>query len=178
MKQAVIKDGVVVSVIENETLVNFGTGFLTVELGEKDIAFSGCTYDAERGFIAAQNAPPTKAELQAYANSKQWALATGGIELALGGSTLRFATDAVSQTLITGKAARLSQPNPPASINWQTPDGSWVTITDAEFMTVAIAIADFVQATFDTLKDVLTAIDAGTITDKAGVDAASWPSNG
>jgi len=39
-----------------------------------------------------------------------------------------------------------------------------------------VAVADFIQQTFDTLATVLAAINAGTITTTAKIDAANWPS--
>lgn len=112
----------------------------------------------------------------AYANAKQWALAVGGYTITISGTPIQFQTDPVSMGLITGKAARLAQPNPPASFDWQTPTG-FVTIAAADFLAAATAIADFVQSTFTALAVVQAAIASGQITTIAGVDAAAWPSN-
>ena len=115
--------------------------------------------------------------LSTYANYKQWSLATAGYTITLSGVTCLFATDPESLTLITGKAVRLGQPNPPATIEWQFASGS-VELTAADFMLAANAIADFFQGTFDTLlKVVLPGISAGTITSLAQIDSAPWPSN-
>lgn len=112
-----------------------------------------------------------------YANAKQWAVATGGFTIFLSGIECSFATDTESLTLITGKAVRLGQPNPPATIEWQFASGS-VELTAADFMLAANAVADFFQGTFDTLlKVVLPGISAGTITSLAQIDSAPWPSN-
>lgn len=119
---------------------------------------------------------PTTATLAAYANAKQWALATSGYTITVNSAPLVFPSDVVSMGLITGKAARLAQPNPPVSFDWQTPTG-FVTIAAADFISVATQIADFVQSTFTALAVVFAAIEAGTITTTAEVDAASWPSN-
>jgi hypothetical protein len=120
--------------------------------------------------------PPTVAQLIAYANAKQWTLATGDYTITVNSSPLVFPSDVVSLGLITGKAARLAQPNPPASFEWQTPTG-FVTIAAADFISVATQIADFVQSTFSALAVVFAAIEAGTITTTAEIDASSWPSN-
>lgn len=115
--------------------------------------------------------------LTTYANAKQWGLAIGGYTITLSGVVCTFQTDSESQTLITGKAVRLAQPNPPATIEWQFASGA-VTLTAADFLLAAVAIADFVQATFDTLlKTVLPALAAGTMTTRDQIDAAAWPSN-
>lgn len=131
---------------------------------------------ANVGLLPSGLAPPNSAMLAAYANAKQWDLATGGYTITVNSAPLVFPSDVVSMGLITGKAARLAQPNPPASFDWQTPAG-FVTIAATDFIIVATQIADFVQLTFNALAAVFAAIAAGTITTTAEVDAASWPSN-
>jgi hypothetical protein len=116
----------------------------------------------------------TPATLVAYANWKQWALATGGYTTTIGGAARTFVTTTEGQALITGKQLRLQQAGAPASIQWQF-GGNFVSIAAADFTTAAIKVADFVQATFDTLSSVSSAIGAGTITTVAQVDAAAWP---
>ena len=118
--------------------------------------------------------PDTTTEsLLAYANAKQWALATGGYTTTVNGQSITVATDATSQLLMTGKAMRLGQKNPPASIAWQL-DSGFVTLAAADFLVVASAADDFVQSTFDKLKEVEAAIRAAppTITTTADIDAA------
>lgn len=115
--------------------------------------------------------------LTTYANAKQWGLAIGGYTITLSGVVCTFQSYPESMTLITGKAVRLGQPNPPATIEWQFATGS-VTLSAADFMLAANAMADFVQATFDTLlTEVLPGLAVGTITTRAQIDAAAWPSN-
>ncbi len=131
------------------------------------------------GLPATGLTPPTTAQLIAYANAKQWALATGGYTVTLtpvGGSAtaLLWATDPISQALVTGKAVRLQQTGAPTSTVWQFPTG-FETLAAADFIAVAMQIADFVQATFTALEPVLAAIAAGTITAAAQIDAAAWP---
>ena len=64
---------------------------------------------------AALAAGPTQAQLVAYANAHQWALATGGYTVTLtpvGATTaqaITFATDTTSLSLMDGKVARLGQ---------------------------------------------------------------------
>ena len=118
----------------------------------------------------------TATQLAAYANAHQWALATGGFTVTIASTARMFMTDDISTGLITGKAVRLGQPNPPATINWQFASG-YVLITAAEFLAAATQIADFVQATFDSLEPVLASIASGAITMTAQVDSAAWPSN-
>jgi hypothetical protein len=147
--------------------------------GPGSIAAGALALDAvliAAGLPASGLTAPTRAQLLAYANAKQWALATGGYTITVNAVPLIFPSDVVSMGLITGKAARLAQPNPPASFDWQTPTG-FITIAASDFVVVATEIADFVQATFDALAAVFAAIEAGTITTTAEIDAASWPSN-
>ena len=131
----------------------------------------GWTYDGHSFSAPPPPPPPTAEDLIAYANGVQWQKATGGYTKTVGGASLTFPTDATSQALITGKAVRLGQPNPPATVDWQFPTG-FVTMQAADFLADAVKIADFVQATFDTLKTVMTEITAGTITTTAQIDAA------
>lgn len=139
----------------------------------------GWTY--ANGVFAAPAAPaPTQAQLAAYANAKQWALATGGYTITLtpvgapAAEAFVFATDATSYSLMTGKALRLQQANPPAATNWQFASG-FASIATADFIAAAIEVADFMQATWNTLETVLATIAAGTITTMAEVDTAAWP---
>lgn len=128
------------------------------------------------GLPATRLAVLTKDGLNAYANAKQWSLATGGHTVTVGGVARRFATDVTSMTMMDGKVTRMSQPNPPASFNWQFPTG-FVNIPAADFVVAATACADFVQATFDMLfETVQPGIADGTITTTAQIDDAAWPS--
>lgn len=119
--------------------------------------------------------PATPAMLAAYANWKQWRLATGGYTATIAAAARKFATDEGSLSLIAGKQLRLQQLNPPTSILWQFADVGFVSIAVADFTPAAIKIADFVQSTFDTLKAIEDGIAGGTIATFADVDAAAWP---
>lgn len=119
----------------------------------------------------------TTSQLSRYANLKQWTIAIGGYTATVAGTARLFETDTTSMLLITGKQARLGQPNPPTTINWQFPTVGFVSIAAADFTTAATKIADFVQATFDYLDTVLINITNGTLTSTAAIDAAAWPAN-
>ena len=118
---------------------------------------------------------PSEAALLQYLNAKQWALATGGFTLTIGGRALTFATDVTSFALITGKAARLQQPNAPANVNWQFGPNEFVAIAAADFLAAAAKIADFMQATFDALPAFTAAITSGTITAYAEIENPAAP---
>lgn len=107
-----------------------------------------------------------------YANAIQWDLATGGYQTTIEGQQIVFPTTPESMSLISGKVQRLSQPNPPATINWQIGAQEFVEIPAADFIVLATDIADFVQASFDKLKDVvIPGINGGTLTTREQVYA-------
>jgi hypothetical protein len=108
--------------------------------------------------------------LIAYANEKQWSLATGGRIITVGGEAIPFSTAEASMALINGKVARLQQPDAPHSINWQTGPTTFTTIVAADFIAAAVKIADWVQSTFDALPLVFSGIEAGTITSRSQID--------
>ncbi|KEA07110.1 DUF4376 domain-containing protein [Rhizobium rhizogenes] len=127
-------------------------------------------------FSAPTAVAPSKDDLISYANQKQWSLAIGGYSAMINSEVVKFATDPLSQSLIIGKALRLSQPEPPVLVNWQS-GASFAEIATSDFLNVATLIADFIQATFDALNNVLSAIEGGTIADFESIDAALWPLN-
>lgn len=139
--------------------------------------------DAVREWIAAGNVPTPFAlstmDLLAYANAKQWALATGGfVYTPPGGSPYpRFATTVDALSLMAGKVQRLDQPSPPVSFLWQFDAVTFVAIPAADFTAAAVACADFVQETFDTLAEVTARIvgPGADIATFADIDAATWP---
>ena len=138
---------------------------------------AGIGWAVSGGSLVAPTPAPvtyTKDDLVAYANAYQWRLATSGHNVSIGGTSYLFPTDDVSLSLMTGKAVRLQMSGAPTSVDWQLPSG-FVTISAADFLTCAAALADWVQSTFEALRPVLAAISAGTITTEAAVGAASWP---
>lgn len=117
-------------------------------------------------------------DLIAYAHALQWAKAEAGITVTFqGGPTVRFPTDGTGRGLLNGAVTRAQQANPPSGFRWQTGATSCVTLTPAQVVTAGVAAADYVQATFDTLDDVIADILSGTITSTAQIDAAAWPAN-
>lgn len=112
--------------------------------------------------------------LTTYANWRQWGKATGGYLATINGALIPFATTSDSLSMISGKAQRLLQPDPPSVINWQIGPTTFTEIAAADFIVIATEIADFVQGTFDTLKTIFAEISADppTITTIAQIDAA------
>ncbi len=115
--------------------------------------------------------PPTQADLITYANAKQWAVATSGRTVTVAGAPIYFNTSSESMGLMTGKAVRLQQPDPPATVQWQSGPTTFETIAAADFLAAATEIADFVQATFDALPGLIANIGNGTVTSMAQIDA-------
>lgn len=110
--------------------------------------------------------------LPTYANTVQWAKAIGGYQTTIQGQQILFPTTPDSMAFIGGKVQRLQQPNPPTSIIWQISANVFVDIPSDDFTSLAVAIADAFQATFDTLATVMSQIAAGTITTREQIDAA------
>lgn len=118
------------------------------------------------------------ADLITYANARQWAVATGGYRYTptTGGNPIDFATTEASIAVMNAAYNRLSAPNPPTSVRWQTGPTSFSAIPSATFKSAAVAVFDFVQATFDALYSTLTQIQAGSLTTFEQIDAL-WPPN-
>lgn len=141
--------------------------------------FVGCGADVEPGWTYdgttfadpadAVVPPPTKAELIAYAADRRWRAETGGIVVA--GATID--TDRASQAMITGAYA-WSQAHPEQTVAFKA-RGGFVTLDAAAVEAIASAVGSHVQECFAVEATVDAVIDAETITDFAGVDAADWP---
>ena len=121
-----LNNGVIVEFltpVAGHTLADcFPEATLAATVSAPDTAQIGWTYSGGTFAAPVAAAGPTQAQLLAYANAKQWALATGGHAVTVGGASHVFATDPTSLTMMGGKVARLAQPSPPASFNWQTPE--------------------------------------------------------
>jgi len=181
-----VQGGVVANVLQFDDTAVLSGGVLTVG-GMPFAAPAGGTFMQQDGarkgwelsggvLVAPTVIAPTLTadELVAYANAKQWALATGGHTVTVGGAAYLFPSDVTSMALMTGKVLRLQLPSAPTTVDWQLPSG-FVTFAAADFITASAAIADFVQSTFAALQPVLAAIAAATMTTTAQIDAASWP---
>lgn len=113
--------------------------------------------------------PMSAAELRAYAADKRWRVETGGVPF----SGLRLPTDDRAKTLIMGAAGAMTDAATAPFVVGSTV----VTLTGAQFKAAHQSIVAHVQACFATQVAVLAAIDAGTITTTAQIDAAAWPPN-
>jgi len=166
---ALIQDGIVVQVWRGATITELPEpheGMLEVPDGG---VVCGMRYAS--GSFSVPSPPPTTNDLLAYAAEKRWLVETSGITLA--GTEIR--TDEKSQNRVSG-AALLALSDPDLTvINWEATPGVWVEVSAAQMKTIGIAVGRHVQACFSTLKAVQAAINSGTITTTAEIDAADWP---
>ncbi len=114
--------------------------------------------------------PPTKAELLAYAAQKRWQVEIGG--LVINGETID--TSRGSQAMITG-AFSYSKEHPEEQIHFKALSG-WVTLNAPTVAAIATAVGAHVQSCFALEATIAVAIEAGTLTTTAAIDAANWPS--
>ncbi|CAM5577332.1 hypothetical protein MAUB1S_09713 [Mycolicibacterium aubagnense] len=172
-----IETGHVVTVVALETIDGYEPG---PELHAVDAtgktAYAGCTWTEVGGFVEPPPEPIDPAELKpflmAYAADKRWRVETSGITV--GGEEIR--TDEKSQNRVTG-AALLALSDPElVTIDWEALPGVWIEVSAATMKSIGIAVGRHVQACFTVLKAVQSAIQAGTITSTAEIDAANWPS--
>jgi uncharacterized protein DUF4376 len=102
-----------------------------------------------------------------YTADARWRKQTGGITVA--GNA--YLTDRVSENE-RNAAYNYVQANPGTVIDWKLPNGSFVSLDEAALTHVALTEGGFVQSCFTCEKDTVASITGGTITDRAGVDAA------
>jgi Domain of unknown function (DUF4376) len=102
-----------------------------------------------------------------YAADARWRRQTGGITVA----GVAYRTDRVSSNE-RNNAYNYGQANPGATFKWKLPDGTFVTLDQTALTHVTMSESAFVQNCFTCENDTVASITGGTITDKAGVDAA------
>ena len=114
----------------------------------------------------------TVAELKAYAAQKRWQVEAGGIVVA----GVAVATDDRSMALINGTVGYLDDGGT-GPIKFKAASG-WVDVDAATILAIKQAIGAHIQACFAAEAAVDAAIDAGTITSIAAIDAWTWPAVG
>ncbi len=126
--------------------------------------------EAELLAYLAINAPnvsvQSPAGLKAYAARARYNRETGGTTL--GGAAI--ASDRASQAMVTGAYVQ-AQGDANFSTQWKQPDGSFVTLTAAQIMAIGQAVLTHVSACFAAEAQAVAAIDAGTATTAADIDA-------
>jgi hypothetical protein len=175
MRTTLIENGSVVSVIATGGDYQPPNGVTAVA---SDTANIGDHYDGT-SFSRSPAPAPSQADLVLYAERKQAMVAQRGITVNVGTQqaphVVRASTDSTSIGYLNG-AARQSLADPNFQATWTDTTGS-VTLTAAQILNVDAAVTAYIQASFATLGTVLAAIDAGTITIVAQIDAAAWPGN-
>jgi hypothetical protein len=82
-----------------------------------------------------------------------------------------FNTDIATRSLLDTSVI-FTQNNPGSTFDWKLPDGSYMTLDQPDAPALQTCIAQFAQACLACEEATAGAIDAGTIIDRAGVDAA------
>lgn len=123
----------------------------------------------EAAMASADPVEQARAALIAYAADKRWQIEVGGISI--GG--IDVATDDRSKTMIMGARIKADS-NPAFSTRWKTQAG-FAVLTAGEIIAISDAVLAHVDACFTAEATVLAAIEAGTITTSAEIDAAGWP---
>lgn len=116
--------------------------------------------------VVAQIVELAPVDLAAYAATVRWLVETGGIMV--GGAPIT--TDRESQAMISGAHAYV-QANPSATIKWKTMAG-FATLSAEQITALALAVGTHVQSCFSKEAEVAAAIQAGSITTMAEIDAA------
>lgn len=128
-------------------------------------------------------APPTRAQLNAYANGKVLALlaaerlysgaAIAGVALPAGVAGILCAAAPAWNSLLTINAWGLA--NPAATQPWTDDAYNVFTLTGAEAVTFSDAALAYGQSVYATLASAATAIASGAIATTAAIDALGWP---
>lgn len=116
---------------------------------------------------------PSPAELRAHAAVRRYDVETGGIVSGTFGPML---TDRATQSMLASTIQSIDLGIVSTPINFKAPSG-FVGLDRAALVAISTEIAAHVQAAFNTEATVVAAIEAGTITTRAEIDAAAWPSN-
>lgn len=113
---------------------------------------------------------PDKARLVAHAAAARWRKEVGGVLV----GTVPVATDDRSKLMITG-ARVAAMADPDWTTVWHGSDGNTYPVDVAAMVAISDAVQAHVNAGFATFAAVKAAIEAGTITTTAEVDAAFGP---
>jgi hypothetical protein len=109
----------------------------------------------------------TKDQLKAYAAQQRYAHTIGGVTV----NGMPVVTDMNSQTAIVG-AYNMAVNNSGFSTRWKAADGTFTTLNSAAIIALAVAVGTFIADCFAAEATIDAAIDAGTTTTLAQIDAA------
>jgi hypothetical protein len=111
--------------------------------------------------------PPTKPELKAYSANQRYGKASFGVSI--GG--LPYFSDPVARNTL-GSAHDYAVANPGHITNWKLADGTFFPLDEAGLAHALQQMATFVQDCFTCESNNVTAINNGTMTTKAEIDAS------
>lgn len=118
--------------------------------------------------------PPTTSELQTYASAKANALLGEAISYTAGPVTLK--SDCTSGTLANWMALQQwATISPQNSASWVANDRTVTVLPASAVSALAVQVGNRAGSIYNALAAVLLAIEAGTITTTAQIDAAVWP---
>ena len=150
-------------------------------------------YQQYQAWLAAGNTPDPYVQapvnLLAYAQAKQQAIAQGGFSVNANpsGAALNVSVD-TSPTFLTYLSGTVQSAQlmlagtiPTSNIDWFQDSGQ-IELTPQQAITVGALISALIQQSFTTLGQIVGAINAGTITTTAQIDAPpapipAWPVN-
>lgn len=150
-------------------------GFTTEQL---NAAFAGAAasyagQDIPPPADPAELSPEAKlAALKAYAAAKRYAVETGGTSL----NGMRISTDRGTQNAVDRTLNAIEKGIASVPVGWKGAEG-WIDLDAAALAAIGAAVAKHVQAAFAVERSASDAIDNGSITTIAQIDAAAWPSN-
>lgn len=165
-----IENNTVVEIVSLEDAVDIATAF------HPDLVFMEVTgvSGVAVGWIVSGNTvvpptpvPPSKAELIAYSALARQGRASGNVTIV---GKLYF-SDPVSRNTITS-AHDYAVANPGHITDWKLADGTFVQLDEPALAHAVQQMATFVQACFTCESTNLTAINGGSITTTAEIDAA------
>jgi hypothetical protein len=128
-------------------------------------------FNASDTFIQPTPTTYSMAQLAAYSADARYRRASAGVKITTISSST-FLSDPVSRNTVNSAYDYSQAQGGSWSINWKMSDGSFVTLSKGSISTLMNNMAGFVQACFTCENNNLTAINAGTMTTLAQIDAA------
>lgn len=169
MQHARIQDGIVVEIIaetEHALSERFHPDYVATLIPASGEVETGMSWDGSAfGPPPAAAVPPL--DLVAYAANRRWQREVGGITV----GDVPVATDDRSKIMIVGARAAAAA-DPGWTTVWLGSDGVAYPLDAEAMVAISDAVQRHVSASFAAFSEVKAAIDAGTLTTAAMVDAA------
>ena len=127
-------------------------------------------FTAADTFIQPTPTTYSKSQLAAYSADARNRHATGGVTIT-SLSPVPFLTDATSRNTINS-GFQYAQANPAHITNWKMTNGTFIPLSSTQMATLNNDVTVFVQSCFTCESTSLTAINGGTMTTLAAIDAA------